>query len=504
MERSARFPVGIFGVLLLAAPALPATDGGSGSVVSKYCVGCHNTKIKTAGIALDTASAAPVAENAAVWEKVLRKIRTNEMPPPGLPRPAEDDAKAFTHSLETELDRSAAAHPNPGRPAIHRLNRAEYNNAVRDLLGLDLNVSADFPPDDSGYGFDNIADVLSVSPMLMEKYMVAAGRVSKLAVGAVRGAPAIDQLLVDRKVRQNDRISDDLPFGTRGGAIFQRYFPLDAEYAIRVRLRGTASPAKLDIRLDGRRVKLIDVAISPREEDEESRKYEVRVPIKAGLRAVAAVFLRESGYPESAEPPAKGAGLALDYLQVAGPFNPTGPGDTESRRRIFACLPAGPNYETPCAREILMKLARRAYRRPVTNADLAPLVHFFQMGRKDGGSFDSGVQLALKAMLVSPDFLFRVERDPGRRRRWRRPRDKRRGAGVAAVVLPMEQYSRRGTPFPCRAAQAPRSGGSRRPGPSHVGRCEIESAGAKFRRPVALSAQFEFHQARPRSLPGIR
>ena len=411
MQPTGRVSFAVLTALVATIPALAATVGEV-SLVSRYCAGCHNTKIKTAGIALDTASAAPISENAGVWEKVLRKMRTNEMPPPGLPRPSASDSGAFTHWLESELDRSAAAHPNPGRPAIHRLNRAEYNNAIRDLLGLDLNVSADFPPDDSGYGFDNIADVLSISPMLMEKYLTGAGRVSKLAVGAVKGVPAIDQVQVDRKVRQNDRISDELPFGSRGGVVFQRYLPLDAEYAIRVRLRGTGTSAKLDIRLDGRRVKLIDIAISPKEEDEESRKYEVRLPIRAGARTIAATFLKETAYSESAEPPAKNAGLALDYLQVAGPFNPSGPGDTESRRRIFTCRPAGPGEEDGCAREILTKLARRAYRRPVTDADLTPLLRFFRMGRQDGGSFDYGVQLALKAMLVSPDFLFRVERDP--------------------------------------------------------------------------------------------
>src|SRR5579863_4724803 len=299
MERS----TGLFLLVCAAAPALvsaaPATNGSPAPLVSKYCAGCHNEKVKTAGIALETASAAPVASDAGVWEKVLRKVRTGEMPPSGLPRPGEDESRAFTRALETELDKAAAAHPNPGRPAIHRLNRAEYNNAVRDLLGLDLNLAADFPPDDAGYGFDNIADVLSVSPMLTEKYLAAAGKISRLAVGAVKISPAIDQVDVDRRIKQTDRVSDELPFGSRGGTVIQRYFPLDAEYTIRVRIRGGAVPAKLDIRVDGRRVQLVDVKIGTREEDEESRRYEVRTPIKAGARVVAATFLKESGMQES-------------------------------------------------------------------------------------------------------------------------------------------------------------------------------------------------------------
>src|SRR5579862_6357922 len=254
MEQS----TGLVLFVCLAAPSLlsaaPATDGGSSPLISKYCVGCHNEKVKTAGIALEIAAAAPVAGDAGVWEKVLRKIRTGEMPPRGLPRPAEDESRAFTRALESELDKAAAAHPNPGRPAIHRLNRAEYNNAVRDLLGLDLNLAADFPPDDAGYGFDNIADVLSVSPMLTEKYLAAAGKISRLAVGAVKISPSIDQVDVDRRIKQTERVSDDLPFGSRGGTVVERYFPVDAEYAIRVRIRGAATgTAKLDIRVDGRR-----------------------------------------------------------------------------------------------------------------------------------------------------------------------------------------------------------------------------------------------------------
>jgi cytochrome c551/c552 len=411
MRLSARASLIFTAAALAVQTATPATDGAPSPLIPKYCGGCHNAKVKTAGIALD--SAAPVSDDAGVWEKALRKLRGGEMPPPGLPRPSQEESKAFTRWLESELDRAAADHPNPGRPAIHRLNRAEYTNAVRDLLGLDVNVAADFPPDDSGYGFDNIADVLSVSPMLMEKYLAAAGRVSRLAVGNIKAAAAIDQVQINRKVRQTDRISDDLPFGSRGGAIVQRYFPLNAEYAIRVRVRGNGSPAKLDFRLDGRRVRLLDALISEREEDEESRKYEVRLPVKAGSRNIAVTFLRESGYSESVEaPPRAGGGLAIDYVQIAGPFNPTGPGDTESRRRIFTSRASGGADEERCAREILAKLARRAYRRPVADADVTPLLRFFRMGRQDGGSFDAGIQLALKAILVSPDFLFRVERDP--------------------------------------------------------------------------------------------
>jgi len=408
----------------LAAAAQKRSPGAAVSgpasaraLVSRYCFTCHNGKLKTAGVVLDGLQMDAIGSGAATWERVLRKVRTGEMPPPGLPRPASPEAASFAGWLEGQLDRAAAARPNPGRPAVHRLNRAEYSNAIRDFLGLELDAGANLPPDDSGYGFDNIGDVLSVSPVLMEKYMAAARRVSRLAVGNLKVSPAVERFVIERNVPQNARTSDELPFGSRGGTVIRHHFPLDAEYSLRVHVRGGPNRPpypKLEFLLDGKRIHLADVAISDREEDEESRFYEVRVPVKAGARGVGVTFLQESWKSEGGEeqrrpgPPPR---PTVDYLLLGGPFNPTGAGETESRQKIFVCRPVSSQDEEPCARKILGSLARRAYRRPASSADLQPLLKVFAAGRRDGGSFDAGIELALRSILVSPSFLFRIERN---------------------------------------------------------------------------------------------
>lgn len=390
--------------------------------VKQYCQGCHNSRAKTAGIALDGyANAAAVAADSGAWEKVLRKIRTGEMPPTGLPQPKAADRELVMKWLETELDRAAAAKPDPGRVAIHRLNKAEYNNAVRDVLGVDFTPADDFPPDDAGYGFDNIADVLSLPPVLMEKYLSAANKVSRTAVGNVKIDPFLDRVNIDRRESQNDRLSDALPPGTRGGASITHRFPVDGEYLIRVRVRGDINLSVhpvLDFRLDGKRIRTEEVRFSPAEEDEEKRKIEVRTTAKTGVHEIVVTFLKESLAPEEAAPVLNNQGkpqvrgLAVDYIEVGGPFQSTGPGDTLSRRMIFTCQPDSKIDGDTCARQILARLARRAYRRPVTAAEVNSLVNFYRMGARDaGGSFEAGVQLAIKAMLVSPNFLFRIERD---------------------------------------------------------------------------------------------
>lgn len=395
------------------------------TLLNQYCVACHNSKNKTAGVALDTADPAKAGDRAGLWEKVLRKVRTAEMPPPGLPKPSATAAAAFTSSLEKTLDEAAAAKPDPGRPGMHRLNRAEYSNAIRDLLDLDIKAGLSLPVDDSGYGFDNIADVLSLSPALLERYLSAARMVSSLAVGDLKIKPAEEQYLPLRDPPSNfrrptaiERMSTDLPFNSRGGLSFQHYFPVDGEYVFRIRTTaggpGGAPP-----------------------------NFELRAPVKAGLRTVGATFLRESPKAEIEAPATRGAppspespvpaemdlrldGAKLKRFQapqrivgrtdvasvvVAGPFNPTGRGETPSRARIFVCRPATAAEEEPCARQILSTLTRRAFRRPVTESDIRPLMAFYSKGRRTG-DFDSGIQRALSAMLISPDFLFRVEQDP--------------------------------------------------------------------------------------------
>lgn len=401
-------------------PPLPSEGAVADAMIGRYCQGCHNDKLKTAGVSLTGVHTADAAPSAAILERVLRKVRTGEMPPLGMPRPDAPVSAGFVKFLEAQLDQAAAAKPNPGAPGIHRLNRAEYSNAVRDLLALDLDHSASLPADDSGYGFDNIGAALTVSPLHMEKYMSTARRVSRLAVGTVKPSPAIERFNAAKGANAD---TDGLPLGESNGILFRRYFPVDAEYSILVRVRGNpapnAPPAELDLRLDGKRVKLFDVSVNPAEEAQGTRNYEVRLPLKAGMRTVGAGFLSESwkieggptvGRRGAPAPQATPAGV--DYVQIGGPFNSSGPGDTESRKRIFLCRPAAGQPEEPCANRILTSLARQAYRRPVGPADLAPLMKLYAAGRADGGNFDTGIETALRAILVSPDFLFRVEREP--------------------------------------------------------------------------------------------
>jgi hypothetical protein len=347
------------------------------------------------------------------------------MPPVGMPKPDAATYTAVTSWLETELDRNAAAHPNPGAPSIHRLNRAEYRNAVRDLLALDLDHSANLPPDDSGYGFDNIGDVLTVSPLHMEKYLANARRISRLAIGTLKPSSALERFTPPRGTA-NDSI-DGLPLDERGGILIHRYFPFDAEYSILVRVRGNPGPgmppAKLDLRIDGQRLKLYDADIDTAEANQGTRNLQLRLPLKAGAHEIGAAFLTENAKLEGGG--ARGTnggatnspsinGLFVDYVAIGGPYDVKGPGDTESRRRVFVCQPPKLREETPCARKILTSLARQAYRRPVTAADVDPLMALFATGRADGSSFDSGIELGLTAILVSPNFLFRVEHSVNR------------------------------------------------------------------------------------------
>ncbi|MBI2689911.1 MAG: DUF1592 domain-containing protein [Acidobacteria bacterium] len=389
------------------------------TLFSKYCQGCHNESNRSGGVSVEGIQ--PVAEAGVTWEKILRKVRTGEMPPLGMPRANAADTADFVKWLETELDANAVARRNPGSPLVHRLNRAEYSNAIRDLLGLRMDHAASLPADDSGYGFDNIGSVLTVSPLLMEKYMSTARRVSRLAVGTVKASAAIERFNPGKGSALD--ASDDLPLNLRGGLLLNYHFPVDAEYSILVRVRGTppanAPPPKLDVRIDGQRTKLHDVIIDPNEEAQITRNFEMRVPMKAGLHAIGAAFLTETLKQETGVVARRAFGAApafqqpsVDYLQIGGPFNAAGPGETESRKTIFKCRPASGQSEAPCARQIITSLAHRAYRRPVTAADITPLMNLFAIGRKDGGSFDTGIETALRAFLVSPSFLFRAERDP--------------------------------------------------------------------------------------------
>jgi cytochrome c553 len=397
-------------VLVLAAMCLTGIARAQTpltALTARYCSGCHNDKLRTAGLSLANASDAP----SDVLEKVLRKLRSGEMPPAGMPAPDAQTRARVLAALETQLDQTAAAHPNPGAPGIHRLNRAEYRNAVRDLTGIDMDFAANLPPDDSGYGFDNIADVLTVSPLHMEKYLASARHIARLALGTAK--PSISSEKIRPAKGTAGDASEEFPPDERGGILFQRRMPFDAEYSFLIRVRGNPAPgfppAKLDLRIDGKRVKLFDAAIDTSEVNQDTRNLELRIKLPAGEHVVAAGFLKESALIEGAKTAAQTTnGLSIDYLTLGGPYNVSGPGDTESRRRILVCH----QTDDACGRKIVGNIARLAYRRPVTAADLKPLMKLFVTGRVDGKSFDSGVELALSGILVSPDFLFRTESTP--------------------------------------------------------------------------------------------
>jgi mono/diheme cytochrome c family protein len=407
--------------------------------IDKYCVTCHNDKLRTGGLSLQGADLSDVAKGAETWEKVIRKLRVGAMPPQGMPRPDAATLDGVATYLETELDRAYATKPNPGRTSMHRLNRAEYANAIRDLLALDIDTTALLPPDDESDGFDNIADVLKVSPSLMERYLSASWNISRLAIGDKRIVPATATYRARPDLSQDQHI-EGLPLGTRGGMLVRHNFPLDGEYVIKVRLwrntfdlmRGMEDPHQIEISLDGERLKLVEAG--GREEfvkmaqnpgsfgADLDQKLSIRVPVKAGVHAVAATtllrshavrddlvkpFLRTTvdGLDITGDP-------SVDRVTIEGPFNETGVEETASRQRIFACRPENPADELPCARKILSVLARRAYRRPVTDNDLETLLSFYQRRRNSNGSLEAGIESALQYILASPEFLYRFEPDP--------------------------------------------------------------------------------------------
>jgi mono/diheme cytochrome c family protein len=438
------------------APSVPPAKTYR-ALLDQYCVACHNERAKTAGLLLDKADLGNISEGAETWEKVARKLRADAMPPPGLPRPDTTTRDGFVSWLETSLDRAASAHPNPGRTAVHRLNRAEYTNAIRDLLALDIDGATLLPPDDSGYGFDNNADVLSVSPMLTERYLSAARKISRVAVGDPTLHPATDTFAVNKYLKQDDRLSEDLPFDSRGGLAVRYYFPVDGDYFIKVyllrtydgRVRGV-DPSQLEVRLNGTKIK--EATVGAGEEDNVQSRVrgrrteladglEVRFPAKAGPGVIAVTFQKKASEAEGMLRP-KYAVTSYEYagdatipagianIEIRGPYNVTGPGDSPSRQRIFVCHPAGSQDDERCAKQILSTLARRAYRRTVTADDLQPLLGFYGTARAKEG-FDAGIQTALRRILVSPEFLFRMERDPAKAQ-----------AGVAYKINDFELASR--------------------------------------------------------------
>jgi mono/diheme cytochrome c family protein len=430
------------------------------SVVDTYCLSCHNDKLKTGGLSLEGVDAAHPAADAATWERVVTKLRAGAMPPPGRPRPDAKTYQAAASWLEGELDRAWLAAPNPGRiSAVQRLNRTEYNNAIRDLLALDVDVRPLLPGDDTADGsFDNVAEVLNISTAHLERYLSVARQVTRLAVGLPPANPPVEAFDIPLHVLQDDRQSEDLPLGSRGGIAVRHTFPASGDFLIKVRLRrqyqdyimGMGWPQQLDVRLDGKLLKRFTVGGGAKGRpaaasyagdgepgfagDPEWEKYmqidgdaglEVRLPIEAGPHVVGVSFVREWWEPEGLPQPLQRGRVitndqiymdhaAVGSVEIGGPYEVSQAAvDTPSRRAVFVCQASRGSDERACATKILTRMARLAYRRPVSKADQQTLLGFFDRGRQEtGGSFDTGIQFALERMLVDPDFLLRVHRDP--------------------------------------------------------------------------------------------
>lgn len=434
-----------------AAPANPARE-----FVNTYCIGCHNERLKTANLMLDKADAENVFNSEETWEKVVVKLRSRSMPPVGNRRPDNSTYDAVASWLETELDRAASNHVSPGRPAhLHRLNRTEYANAIRDLTGIEIDPASVLPPDQQAYGFDTNADALLMAPALLDRYLNAAAKIARLAIGDPTIPPAFERYTAVKGnaneqtyLWQTERLSEDFPLGSRGGIAVRHYFPVDGEYVLKIRLqrtyqdviRGLNQPNDIEIRVDDVRVARFKIGggadlvaqamadyrdVRPGEITNGDEALQVRIPMKAGLRAVTATILKANdALPEGLGPAripiwsrdgdVPTVPASISSLLIGGPYNGKVPEDSPSRKRIFVCEPLRvmtPAQETACATRIFSAFARRAYRRPLADEDLAELLGFYKTART-AGNFDSGIRAALERVLVSPDFLFRIEADP--------------------------------------------------------------------------------------------
>jgi mono/diheme cytochrome c family protein len=454
-----------------ASGAASANASGHRAILDKYCVTCHNDRLRTAGLSLDGLDVAKPQVNPDIWEKVVVKLRAGSMPPAGVPRPDASVYRDIASVLETQLDRAWAAKPNPGRVnAVHRLNRTQYSNAVRDLFRLEpssFDVKSLLPGDETAdASFDNFADVLTISTAHLERYLSAARQVTRLATGLPPTGAGLETFEIPLHLMQEDRQSEDLPFGSRGGLAIRHNFPGNGEYLIKVRLRrqyqdyimGMGWPQQLDIRLDGQLLKRFTVGgnapgtpaaasyagdgepgFAGAPEWEEFMQVtgdaglQVPVTVSAGPHIVGVSFVREMWEPEGLpQPLQRGRVLTNDQIymgyasvgavQIGGPYaGSSATRDSPSRRAIFVCEPRNDSGHAACATKILSRVARLAYRRPVAKADVQTLLEFFEIGRRDGGSFDAGIQFALERILVDPDFLLRVQRDPPSKRGAPRP-----------------------------------------------------------------------------------
>lgn len=394
-----------------------------------YCDTCHFGPKARAKLNLETLDLAHLDAHGDTWEKILVKLRSRAMPPVGMPRPTPATYDALISSIESERDRVAQLRPNPGRPTLHRLNRTEYANAVRDMLGLEIDVADLLPADDIGYGFDNIGDVLQTSPVLLERYLSVARKVSRTAVGDTNLPVAYQTYTVPHGLAQDNRLDGIEPVGSRGGTAISHYFPVDGEYEISVSLQrnrndeylGFERDRRLDLRLDDQSLQLFTLPRSAKKivlgaGTPPDAGLKVRLPVKAGTHEIGATFLKDTLLKEGIIDKVRDDDVQTYFegvgsVTVAGPFNVKGPGDTVARDKIFICHPSGSADEMACAEKILSNLAHHAYRRPVSNDDISELVKLYNEGAQEGG-FESGIRLALQKILVSPQFLFREELDP--------------------------------------------------------------------------------------------
>jgi cytochrome c5 len=451
--RSARVAtIGLWLVLLVsldiqarssAQQPAPQARGTASSraTLDRYCVTCHNQRLATAGLKLDEADVANPVEGAEIWEKVVRKLRTGMMPPPNMPQPSTDDRQALLSWLETSLDKAAAVKPNPGRTeTLRRLNRTEYQNAIRDLLSVDIDAASLLPADESGHGFDNVT-VGDLPPALLDRYISAAQKISALAIGSTQTSLQSDIIRVPPDVTQEGDVSG-LPVGTRGGVLIPYTFAQNGEYDIQIYLaRGYSGdidglkdpqPHEIKLLLDRTPIGEFTVQRPPNGDDLLlDRNLKIRVPVTAGPHQLGVTFLKNSSsLIETARQPLQSRfnerrsprmTPAISQVSVTGPYGPRGADNTPSRRRIFVCRPAfakgsgeaGPSTaeETACAKKILSTLMRRAYRRSISEADVERPMAFYREGRSEH-DFDTGIGKALSAVLINPEFLFRVEVDP--------------------------------------------------------------------------------------------
>jgi hypothetical protein len=436
-RRSGQWPKGlVIGVVALAAAAgavlvgyaalfgpwsREARDGAlTADTVRRYCVDCHDQAIASGGVVVEPAKLAAIGAHAEVWEKVVHKLRVGEMPPPDEPRPEEAAYHRVAAHLERELDAAAAAAPNAGSlPQMIRLTRTEYANAIRDMLAIEhlpaeMSYDVLLPADNASSGFDNIADLLFVSPVVMERYLGAARKIARLAVGDPRMPVMVNIHRMPLELPQ-DESQPGAVFGTRGGLFVNEVFPLDAEYTFHVEMeRAAREPHEVEITIDGQRVASAAIGGGERR-GFAGEVLDFRVPVSAGPHDVGVAFVRRTlALDESTvrvQRRSRGTLPAIELITIRGPHAATSPGDTRSRQRIFVCEPAGAAEEVPCAREIIASLAKQAYRRPVDTADVEALLPFFDAGRANA-TFDAGIQRVLERLLVSPQFLYRIERIP--------------------------------------------------------------------------------------------